>query len=91
MAIRRRSTLQRFVVEQHEILKRVAALLERDEGDVARVLVHEDDGFVHICAWCERLRPEDGAWLPLGQFVPRGGSFHITHGICPPCLEAYKA
>ena len=38
-----------------------------------------------IRAFHERLKPQDRAWLPLGQFVPREGPLQITHGICPAC------
>ena len=75
---------KRFVEEQHEILRRVAALLERDEGGVARVLATEDDGFVRICAWCERLKPKDGAWLPLGNTCRARGPSTSRTACVPP-------
>lgn len=43
------------------------------------------DGWAHVCAWCQRIRPADGTWLPLGQLLRRASTLQVTHTICPGC------
>jgi hypothetical protein len=81
---------KQFVRERREILDRVASFLEaagaNDEGGP---FLH-DDGFVRVCAWCESVRPQSGAWLSIGHFVPRSPQIKITHTMCPSCAERQK-
>ncbi len=77
----------RFERGQQAALERVADLLVRRPG-AKRVLMGEADGLAHVCGWCTRLRSAtSGAWLPLGQYVPRDGSLGVTHGICGSCRD----
>lgn len=49
------------------------------------------DGWAHVCAWCQRIRPADGAWLPLGQLLRRASTLQVTHTICPGCsVKAFR-
>lgn len=84
---------QQFVREQRELLRRVAALLaSRGDAYVQSLLERSaPDGLVAICAWCESVRPSDGRWLPIGHFIPREGSFDVTHAICPGCAARMEA
>ena len=84
---------QAFLGEQRELLRRVAHLLEsRGDSHVEDLLARSAPaGMVAICAWCESVRPSDGRWLPLGHYIPREGTFDVTHGICPPCADRAKA
>lgn len=78
---------QQFVREQRQLLRRVAELLaSRGDAYVHGLLERSaPDGLVAICAWCESVRPSDGRWLPIGHYIPREGSFDVTHAICPTC------
>ena len=38
-----------------------------------------------ICAWCDTIRREDGAWETIEAYVKRVGDVDVTHGICPTC------
>ncbi len=81
-----------FVREQQVLLRRVAAVYEARGDEFIQSLIGRGaaEGFVSICAWCESVRPEDGRWLPLGHFIPRDGTFDVTHAICPPCADAMQ-
>ncbi|MBL9087672.1 MAG: hypothetical protein JNM10_11080 [Planctomycetia bacterium] len=49
------------------------------------------DGWAHVCAWCQRIRPADGTWLPLGQLLRRASTLQVTHTICPGCsVKAFR-
>ena len=84
---------KQFVHERREILDRVAAFLDSSapaaEGQESTLRL--EDGFVRICAWCESVRPQSGAWLPIGHFVPRTPQIKITHTMCPTCAARQRA
>lgn len=83
---------KQFLAEQRQLLGRVAALLARRRDYPVHELLAMPDrtGLVPVCAWCESVRTAEGVWLPIGHFVPREGSFSLTHGICPPCVAQLK-
>ena len=42
-------------------------------------------GLLPICAWCKRIRDDDGGWADLGRYLQKHGGGDVTHGICPDC------
>ncbi len=38
-----------------------------------------------VCAWCHRVRTEEGSWLPIGTFLRHARDVAMTHTICAPC------
>ncbi len=38
-----------------------------------------------MCAWCKKIRAEDGNWHPLEKYIADHSNSHVTHGICPEC------
>jgi GAF domain-containing protein len=45
------------------------------------------NGLLPICAWCKRIRDEDGDWHILETYVQDHSEASFTHGICPECIE----
>jgi PAS domain S-box-containing protein len=45
-------------------------------------------GLVPICAWCKKIRDEDGAWQDIEDYVRRHTEAEWTHCICPECFAA---
>ena len=43
--------------------------------------------FLALCAWCRRLRSDDGHWYELGGSVRADG---FTHSICPDCANELR-
>lgn len=86
------ATLRRaFRREQAEALRRVADRL-RDRRDLPEVLAASyERGWVRLCAWCERVAPSEGVWLPVGHYVPHDGGVRLTHTICSSCAAAMEA
>ena len=84
---------RQFLRDQRELLARVAKLISRRPDYHLHDLLAQPDreGLVPVCAWCESVRTSDGAWLPIGHFVPRDGSCEITHGICHACVTGIAA
>ena len=39
------------------------------------------------CAWCKRVRDDQGYWSQLEAYLTKKGLTRFSHGICPNCLE----
>ncbi len=48
---------------------------------------HVYNVFVTICAWCNRIRDDEGFWHKTIEFDHGDSGKKITHGICPECLR----
>jgi len=38
-----------------------------------------------ICAWCNRIKDDQGEWAQAKQIATEGVGGKATHGICPEC------
>lgn len=45
------------------------------------------ESLLPICAWCNNVRSEDGAWKTVTEFLSK--SDQVTHGICPKCATTF--
>lgn len=45
------------------------------------------DSLVCICAWCKKVRNENGFWVEIE--IPAGGR-KVTHGICSKCERDFR-
>jgi CHASE3 domain sensor protein len=83
-----------FVVGR-EMKRRRAAEIEREGliGDLRRALdeVKTLSGMIPICGWCKCIRSDEGYWQSVEQYVGENTDATFTHGICPGCLEKFKA
>lgn len=50
--------------------------------------MHHTGSFVCVCAWCKRVRNDNGLWEEFG--IPAAG-VKITHGICPDCDRGIRS
>ena len=50
--------------------------------------VRELQGLLPICAWCKKIRNDEGYWEQLETYVRRHTRAQFTHGICPACVES---
>lgn len=44
-------------------------------------------GFIPVCAWCRKIRDDDGYWKRLEVYLEGHLDISVTHGICPSCLK----
>jgi len=64
------------------------AELESARAEVER-LSHE---LLPICAFCRKVRDNDGEWYSIEDYLARRTQADFTHGICPDCrIEHYPA
>ncbi len=61
---------------------------ERTRSLEAEVRILE--GIVPICAFCKKMREDDGTWVRLEQYIGSRSTARFSHGLCPECaLEHY--
>jgi len=48
-------------------------------------------GLLPICASCKRIRDDQGYWQQVETYLAEHTNAGFTHGICPDCLEKFKA
>jgi GAF domain-containing protein len=67
-------------------LRRVSARLA-DALDQVKML----QGLLPICAWCKRIRDDEGYWDQIEAYFHKYTGADFTHSICPQCLEKAHA
>ncbi len=63
--------------------QREAELNRRVEEEMAKVQVLS--GMLPTCAWCKKIRKDDGSWQQIEEYVAQHSSAKFTHGMCPEC------
>ena len=48
--------------------------------------VRELSGLLPVCAWCHRMRDDEGYWQDVESFLAR--HTEVTHSICPECKKS---
>lgn len=90
---RRLSALQKKAMRS--LARQVMALLEarRVSRHLAEALekIRTLHGLLPICAWCKRIRDDDGYWKQVEAYVHAHTDAEFTHGICPECFEKLNA
>ncbi len=80
-----------------------ALLLSRLKGDMVREMklnadlqsalaeVKQLSGLLPICAWCKRIRDDEGEWQAMEEYITVHSEADFTHGICPDCARKHRA
>ncbi|MEI6243586.1 MAG: response regulator transcription factor [Acidobacteriota bacterium] len=48
-------------------------------------------GVVPICAWCKKIRDDEGYWKQLESYIRDHTEAEFSHGICPTCAETFHS
>lgn len=80
----------------HEITFSILSLLLGQIAD-ALVTLHKTaqmadqiatlSGLLPVCAWCKRVRDDQGYWEQIEKFISSRSAASITHSICPDCMR----
>lgn len=62
--------------------RRLIAELERASAEISQL-----GGLLPICAWCKKIRTDEGYWQQIEQFISEHTDATFTHGICPDCAR----
>lgn len=46
-------------------------------------------GLLPMCAWCHKVREDEGYWSQLESYLAARTDATITHSICPQCREKH--
>jgi hypothetical protein len=66
--------------------RREEALRERAEAlEDLKVL----SGLLPICAWCKKVRNDQGYWTQIEAYISKHSEASFSHGICPECVEKF--
>lgn len=49
--------------------------------------VHTLKGMLPICAWCKKIRDDQGYWTQVEAYVAHRSEAEFTHSICPSCTH----
>lgn len=85
--------------EQQEAMlvlaRQVMVLMEfrRVSRHLAEALEHVKmlQGLLPICAWCKRIRDDEGYWARVDAYFHERAGVDFTHSICPDCLEQLRS
>ena len=44
-------------------------------------------GLLPICAWCKKIRDDQGCWRQIEAYVGEHPEASFTHGLCPDCAK----
>jgi len=74
-----------------DISERKNAERERERliGELQSALAHVRTlrGLIPICAWCKKIRNDQGYWEQLELFIKNHSEADFTHGMCPECAR----
>lgn len=65
--------------------------LAREEMERALEAVKTLEGLFPICAWCRRIRDDQGYWNQIEEYLAKQKGARVSHGICPECMEKARA
>ena len=51
--------------------------------------LHVLRGFLHLCAYCGRIKNDDGCWISLEQYIANHSEVALSHGMCPDCVPKF--
>ncbi len=57
----------------------------RKHDSVLRII----SGIIPVCAWCRKVRDEEGNWVSFEEYIKKNSDARITHGICTECGDKF--
>ena len=61
----------------------------REDLDLTLKNVKELEGLLPVCAWCKKVRDDEGYWQELEAYLQTRTKAAISHGICPACAAKF--
>ncbi len=78
----------RYAIQRDQLIKERNRLTRELREMLARVETLE--GILPVCAWCHRIKDEQGVWDALEGYIARHSKARFSHGICPDCLKEHS-
>jgi CheY-like chemotaxis protein len=79
------------LIEIHRQLEQKNTDLERLNQNLLQALaeVKTLSGLLPICAYCKKIRDDDGYWSQIESYMAKKVDVEFTHGICPDCANKF--
>lgn len=65
--------------------------LRHEELSSAHAEVQALSGLLPICAWCKKVRDDEGYWQQVEEYFSTRSHIEFTHGMCTECFKAQKS
>ncbi|MBU2535743.1 MAG: MCP four helix bundle domain-containing protein [Chloroflexota bacterium] len=92
-----------FIKEQGELTRAISVfrdVTERKQAEEKRIKLIQElqetlkevrtlSGLLPICAWCKKLRDDEGYWKSVEQYIGERTKAEFTHGVCPECQSKF--
>ena len=65
--------------------------LRHEELSSAHAELQTLSGLLPICAWCKKVRGDDGYWQQVEDYFASRSHIEFTHGMCADCFQLQKA
>jgi PleD family two-component response regulator len=76
------------VLNQMELKRRQSALMvQNEELQKALTEIKTLSGLLPICAWCKKVRDDQGYWEQIEVYIRDRSEVSFTHGVCPECAK----
>lgn len=59
----------------------------RTELSEAMASIKTHKGLLPVCAWCHRVRTDEGYWKQIEAYVAEHSDARFTHGVCQDCYR----
>ena len=46
-------------------------------------------GLLPMCAWCKKVRDDQGYWDDVASYIAKNTQASVSHGICPECAKEH--
>jgi PAS domain S-box-containing protein len=80
-----------IVINSRDVTERKACQDEREhlifQLKDALAKIKTLTGLLPVCAWCRKIRDDDGYWKKVEDYLKEHTDASFTHGICPECLK----
>jgi hypothetical protein len=83
--LRRRNEIIGQIQMRERAESEKAALIPALEKALKEVQTLSD--LLPVCAWCKRIRDDQGYWSQVDAYLQKHTSIGVTHGICPDCAR----
>jgi len=81
-------SLAELVDERTRELSEANNMLSETNDKLSRALaeVKTLSGFIPICAYCKKVRDDQGDWKQVEDYIASHSNAEFSHGLCPDCL-----
>ena len=72
-------------------LRRVCGELEERNRQLSKALeeIKTLRGILPVCAYCKKVRDDEGYWEQVDVYLAHHAGAEISHGICPDCMRKH--